>query len=251
MLSRDAGDQNTILCFFLMAVRPAGPLWAVLQCARVRMAVDPLCALRPPPAPTTDMLPPPLPAQHTRQVAYKVPWTAISSLLGQLSRRYGPQVGAGEGQAEGQKVASHGPMPLPPPPPTPLQVLLQLNLAYMVPAAPILLLQSLATDRLDAHLGPARSAAARLTAGYAGLAVLCVAFPWAAAARWTLLAATGAVGCCYALAFGTSYQLAARFPAAATVALTTGVGVGHGLAPWPAPWPAPRPPCSLPLSASC
>lgn len=79
---------------------------------------------------TIRRLPPPL-LDTCRQVGYKVPWTAISSLLGYLSRRHGPSI------------------------------LLHLNLAYMLPALPVLAAQSLAGEALERRAGVARSTAAR------------------------------------------------------------------------------------------
>lgn len=57
------------------------------------------------------------------QVSYKVAWTAISSLLTQLSAQYGPEV------------------------------LLQLNVAYFLPSVPILMLQTLLNERLERRIG--------------------------------------------------------------------------------------------------
>lgn len=70
------------------------------------------------------------------QVSYKVPWTAISSLLGQLSQRFGPQV------------------------------LLYLNLAYFVPSMPALLLQIVTQHALDEHMGVPQAALARCECMY-------------------------------------------------------------------------------------
>lgn len=126
------------------------------------------------------------------QVAYKLPWTAISSLLSQFSRDFGPQV------------------------------LLQLNVAYFFPSIPVLVLQTLFNDSMDKKFGLAKGAATRLALGLGSLVVLTASFPAMATSHLGLLAGTVMVGVSYGLAFGTSYQLASRFAPAATVALTTG-----------------------------
>ncbi|KAL6763078.1 hypothetical protein V8C86DRAFT_2507052 [Haematococcus lacustris] len=126
-------------------------------------------------------------------VAYKLAWTAISSLLSQFSRDYGPQV------------------------------LLQLNVAYFLPSIPVLLLQTLLNDRMDRRLGSrVRGAMLRFVAGLGSLIALTAHFPSIASSHTRLLGATAAVGMAYGLAFGTSYQLASRFPPSSTVMLTTG-----------------------------
>ncbi len=126
------------------------------------------------------------------QVAYKTAWTAISSLLTQFSRDFGPQV------------------------------LLHLNVAYFFPSIPVLLLQSAFQERIEARFGLARSALARLCAGLGGLVLLTAAFPAFCHSVGALLSATVLVGMCYGLAFGTSYQLVSKFPKHNTVALTLG-----------------------------
>ncbi|KAI8467814.1 MAG: hypothetical protein J3K34DRAFT_523439 [Monoraphidium minutum] len=156
-------------------------------------------------------------------VAYKAPWTAISSLLGQLSQDHGPRL------------------------------LLHLNLCYFLPPMPLLYLLSVLQARrgcgaaaamggagcglaalpgmrgrtpapLDCALGPRRSAALRFAAGFIALAALSLAFPPALAAGRAapLLGLTAGVGAAYAVAFGASYQLAPAFGPGCTVALTTG-----------------------------
>lgn len=65
-------------------------------------------------------------------MAYKIPWTAISSLLHQLNARYAEP-----------------------------RVLLWLNLAYFLPSLPSLLLHSSVQDALEARLGVGRASAAR------------------------------------------------------------------------------------------
>jgi hypothetical protein len=62
----------------------------------------------------------------------------------------------------------------------------------------------------------------RYCIGLGGLAALALTLPAAAHSPGALLGATAAVGVAYSIAFGTSYQLAARFPPNCTVALTTG-----------------------------
>jgi hypothetical protein len=62
----------------------------------------------------------------------------------------------------------------------------------------------------------------RYSIGLGGLAVLALTLPAAATSPGALLGVTAAVGVAYSIAFGTSYQLAARFPPNCTVALTTG-----------------------------
>ncbi|GBF92316.1 hypothetical protein Rsub_05518 [Raphidocelis subcapitata] len=128
-------------------------------------------------------------------VAFKCPWTAISS-LSQITERHGPRA------------------------------LLLLNLAYFVPPMPLLALLSALQRPIDRALGVRRSAQLRLTLGLGGLAALSLAFPRAAAAPGAgvggLLALTAAIGSAYALAFGTSYQLAPLFGAGCTVGLTAG-----------------------------
>jgi hypothetical protein len=52
--------------------------------------------------------------------------------------------------------------------------------------------------------------------------LLCLALPYCCGSTQALLAATAAVGVCYSIAFGTSYQLVTHFPPACTVSLTTG-----------------------------
>ncbi|KAF6261556.1 hypothetical protein COO60DRAFT_1636708 [Scenedesmus sp. NREL 46B-D3] len=164
------------------------------------------------------------------QVAYKVPWTAISSLLGQLSVQFNQPA-----------------------------ILLWLNLAYFIPSVPALLLHSSLQERLEQALGLPRAAMARsgralaaaaakaaaaaglqatrvtaaaaaaaaadpgrLVFGLGGLALLSLALPYCCGSIQALLAATAAVGVCYSIAFGTSYQLVTHFPPACTVSLTTG-----------------------------
>jgi hypothetical protein len=70
------------------------------------------------------------------QVAYKVPWTAISSLLGQFSVQFNQPA-----------------------------ILLWLNLAYFLPSVPALLLHSSLQDRLEQRLGLPRAAMARWGVG--------------------------------------------------------------------------------------
>jgi hypothetical protein len=65
----------------------------------------------------------------------------------------------------------------------------------------------------------------RYSIGLGGLAALALTLPAAAHSPGALLGVTAAVGVAYSIAFGTSYQLAARFPPNCTVALTTGEGV--------------------------
>eukprot|EP00879_Flechtneria_rotunda_P030186 GHRR01032786.1.p1 GENE.GHRR01032786.1~~GHRR01032786.1.p1 ORF type:complete len:400 (+),score=128.31 GHRR01032786.1:44-1243(+) len=126
-------------------------------------------------------------------VAYKVPWTAISSLLGQLSKQFDEP-----------------------------KVLLYLNLAYFVPSVPALLVHSSLQDALERSFGVPKAALLRFTVGLGGLAVLCLVLPLCCSSLHLLLTATAAVGVCYSIAFGTSHQLSPRFPASCTVALTTG-----------------------------
>lgn len=66
------------------------------------------------------------------QVAYKVPWTAISSLLGQFTIQFGNP-----------------------------QVLLYLNLAYLLPSIPALMLHSSLQNKLEMSLGVACAALVR------------------------------------------------------------------------------------------
>jgi hypothetical protein len=89
------------------------------------------------------------------QVAYKVPWTAISSLLGQFSVQF-------------QQPA----------------ILLWLNMAYFLPSVPALLLHSSLQDRLEQALGLPRAAAAR-----------CAGWPSIAKAAAAAAACEGAGGC--------------------------------------------------------
>jgi hypothetical protein len=129
---------------------------------------------------------------HVAQVAYKTAWTAISSLLSQFSRDFGPQV------------------------------LLHLNVAYFFPSIPVLLLQSAFQERMERRFGLAGSALARFCSGLGGLVLLTLAFPWFCHSEAELLSATVLVGVSYGVAFGTSYQLVSRFPKSSTVALTLG-----------------------------
>lgn len=62
----------------------------------------------------------------------------------------------------------------------------------------------------------------RFVFGLGGLVVITSTFTSYCTTLTHLLAATAAVGVCYSVAFGTSYQLVARFSPACTVALTTG-----------------------------
>ncbi|WIA22536.1 hypothetical protein OEZ86_009526 [Tetradesmus obliquus] len=126
-------------------------------------------------------------------VAYKVPWTAISSLLGQLSVQFQQP-----------------------------SILLWLNLAYFLPSLPALLLHSSLQEKLEQRMGLPRAAMARFVFGLGGLVLLCLALPYCCGSITALLAATAAVGVCYSIAFGTSYQLVTHFPPGCTVALTTG-----------------------------
>lgn len=125
-------------------------------------------------------------------MAYKLAWTAISSLLSQFSRDYGPQV------------------------------LLQLNVAYFLPSIPVLLLQTSFNDVMDRKLGMAKATLFRLTLGLGSLVLLMAYFPYLATTHASLLATTVMVGLSYGVAFGTSYQTASKFPATCTVMLTTG-----------------------------
>uniref|UniRef100_A0A383VLG1 Uncharacterized protein n=1 Tax=Tetradesmus obliquus TaxID=3088 RepID=A0A383VLG1_TETOB len=126
-------------------------------------------------------------------VAYKVPWTAISSLLGQLSVQFQQP-----------------------------SILLWLNLAYFLPSLPALLLHSSLQEKLEQRMGLPRAAMGRFVFGLGGLVLLCLALPYCCGSITALLAATAAVGVCYSIAFGTSYQLVTHFPPGCTVALTTG-----------------------------
>lgn len=126
------------------------------------------------------------------QVAYKTAWTAISSLLSQFSRDFGPQV------------------------------LLHLNVAYFFPSIPVLLLQSAFQERIEQRFGLAGSALARFFIGLGALVLLTATFPAFCHSESWLLAATVLVGMSYGLAFGTSYQLVSKFPKHNTVALTLG-----------------------------
>jgi hypothetical protein len=94
--------------------------------------------------------------------------------------------------------------------------------AYFLPSIPLLLLQSAAQHHLERSLGVPGAAAARLGLGLGMLALLSCAFPLFLTSRVGLLTATAAVGVCYGMAFGTSYELVTRFPGAMNVALTTG-----------------------------
>jgi hypothetical protein len=155
-------------------------------------------------------------------VAYKTPWTAVSSLLGQLADLHGPRV------------------------------LLGLNLAYFLPSIPVLLSHAssaggsgsgsgsdgggntptttTSSSSFESRLGVPTAAALRLFLGLGGLAAvsallmpaLCSAS--GAGAALLLLLATSALGALYGVAFGASYSLAARrcAPQGATVALSTG-----------------------------
>ncbi|KAF8063664.1 hypothetical protein HT031_003519 [Scenedesmus sp. PABB004] len=125
-------------------------------------------------------------------VGYKTPWTAIASLLHQLADSHGGGV------------------------------LLQLNLAYLVPSLPLLAVHAAAADALERRLGLPRAVLARLGAGLCGLAALALALPAACGSLPSLLAATAAVGCSYALAFGTSQALVTHFAAASQRALSAG-----------------------------
>ncbi|GFR41593.1 hypothetical protein Agub_g2316 [Astrephomene gubernaculifera] len=126
-------------------------------------------------------------------VAYKLAWTAISSLLSQYSKVYGPGI------------------------------LLQLNVAYFFPSIPVLMLQTAFNDRMDRRLGLPAGALLRLTLGLGGLVGLTRFFPvLTAGSERALLATTVLVGMSYGIAFGTSYQVASKYASGATVALTTG-----------------------------
>ncbi|GIL58218.1 hypothetical protein Vafri_13282 [Volvox africanus] len=126
-------------------------------------------------------------------VSYKLAWTAISSLLSQYSKVYGPDI------------------------------LLQLNVAYFFPSIPVLMLQAMLNDRMDRHLGLPIGALLRFTLGLGGLVGLTRYFPTlTAGSEQALLIMTVLVGISYGIAFGTSYQIASKFTAGSTVALTTG-----------------------------
>ncbi|PNW84001.1 hypothetical protein CHLRE_04g212250v5 [Chlamydomonas reinhardtii] len=126
-------------------------------------------------------------------VSYKLAFTAISSLLSQYSNQYGPDI------------------------------LLQLNVAYFFPSIPVLMLQTAFNDRMDRRLGLPGGALLRFLVGLGGLVALTHNFPQLTAnSEKALLTATVLVGVSYGVAFGTSYQIASKFPSGATVALTTG-----------------------------
>ncbi|GLC52618.1 hypothetical protein PLESTB_000649700 [Pleodorina starrii] len=126
-------------------------------------------------------------------VAYKLAWTAISSLLSQYSKAYGPGI------------------------------LLQLNVAYFFPSIPVLMLQAVFNDRMDRRLGLPGGALLRFSLGLGGLVALTRYFPaLTAGSEQALLVTTVLVGMSYGIAFGTSYQIASKYAAGATVALTTG-----------------------------
>ena len=125
-------------------------------------------------------------------MSYKLAWTAISSLLSQFSRDYGPEV------------------------------LLQINIAYFFPSIPVLCLQTAFNDVMDRRLGLPAAALTRLAGGLGGLALLTSFFPILANTHTGLITTTVFIGMSYGLAFGTSYQLASKFTPASTVALTTG-----------------------------
>ncbi|EFJ41398.1 hypothetical protein VOLCADRAFT_98621 [Volvox carteri f. nagariensis] len=126
-------------------------------------------------------------------VSYKLAWTAISSLLSQYSKAYGPDI------------------------------LLQLNVAYFFPSIPVLILQALFNDRMDRRLGIPAGVLLRFIVGLGGLVGLTHFFPQiTAGSEQALLVATVLVGISYGVAFGTSYQVASKYPAGSTVALTMG-----------------------------
>lgn len=125
-------------------------------------------------------------------VGYKIPWTAISSLLGQLGRDFGPNS------------------------------LLYLNIAYFFPSIPVLLLQSRYQEQLERRYGVAESTFLRLGCAFGGLSYLAYNFPTYLSSLRSTVTATTLVGICYGLAFGASYQLVSRFSDACSVALTTG-----------------------------
>ncbi len=76
---------------------------------------------------------------------------------------------------------------------------------------------------MDRRLGLPLGALVRFGAGLGGLVYLTGHFPaLTAGSERALLATTVAVGMAYGLAFGTSYQIASKYPSGATVALTTG-----------------------------
>ncbi|GIM13312.1 hypothetical protein Vretimale_16452 [Volvox reticuliferus] len=126
-------------------------------------------------------------------VSYKLAWTAISSLLSQYSKAYGPDI------------------------------LLQLNVAYFFPSIPVLMFQAVFNDRMDRRLGLPMGALLRFTLGLGGLVGLTRYFQTlTAGSEQALLITTVLVGVSYGIAFGTSYQIASKFAAGSTVALTTG-----------------------------
>lgn len=64
--------------------------------------------------------------------------------------------------------------------------------------------------------------ALRLSSGFGSLFLLTALFPSTATTHTSLLAVTTLVGATYGMAFGTSYQLASKYPPSSTVALTIG-----------------------------
>lgn len=134
----------------------------------------------------------PGPPITTLQAAYKLAWTALSSMLEDLGSVYGPQV------------------------------LLYLNIAYFFPSIPVLLLQTVFNEPLVRLCGLPQITLAKFAAGLGGLSVASFMVPHVMHSQQELLVMTIVIGICYGLAFGTSYQIVSRFSAADTIALTTG-----------------------------
>jgi len=171
-------------------------------------------------------------------VAYKTPWTAISSLLGQLAVEHGPH----------SLLALNLCYFLPPMPllwmMSVMQVCVPQRLACcvttrtfaritcslpcwlttVVPTPPITNHQLPKQARLERTLGVRRSALLRLTLGLGSLSALSLLFPRAAAAHGMrgLMICTACIGAAYSIAFGTSYELAPTFGPSCQIALTAG-----------------------------
>jgi hypothetical protein len=114
MISSNASRHTpdpTALLFFVIAVRQLSTLSSCSSCSRTLLDKEPDPGL---------------------QVSFKVPWTAISSLLGQFSKQFNRPA-----------------------------ILLQLNLAYFLPSMPMLLLQSVIMDRLEQAMGAPKAAVLR------------------------------------------------------------------------------------------
>eukprot|EP00892_Ulva_mutabilis_P011412 jgi/Ulvmu1/8643/UM046_0048.1 len=127
-------------------------------------------------------------------VGFSMPWTALSSELSFLKTLHGPDF------------------------------LLHLNLASCAPCLPTLILQLLFDQRLNRRFGTAQATLVRQCCGLTIGTLCCASLPFLPWTEKAVLLAVGALmGAAGSVAFGSSSQLVARYPAHCGQALALGI----------------------------